>query len=166
MDCNSIIGLFSDRTAGARLFDLHAAFGQQLAVEKHRKDSLEQVERQRLAASQAAAAPAQNAVPAAAIDSASGDPDSLKALQLQEQWGAFASAATGSEQLVTLENDKIRLTLSSLGGKVKRVELKDYKTWDGRTVELMSADSSRFDITFPAQNRIINTGQLNLAIRN
>jgi YidC/Oxa1 family membrane protein insertase len=165
MDRNSIIGLFliGLLVLGYSIYTQPSA--EQLAAEKHRKDSLEQVERQRLASSQATAATTPAAAPTAAVDSALGDPDSLKAVRLQEQWGAFASAATGAEQLVTLENDKIRLTLSSLGGKVKRVELKDYKTWDGRTVELMSADSSRFDITFPAQNRIINTGQLNFQVQ-
>jgi YidC/Oxa1 family membrane protein insertase len=137
---------------------------EQLAAEKHRKDSLEQLDRKQEAAGKALEQQQASVQVPQAADSTGLESDSVKALQLQEQWGAFAAAADGKEQLVTLENDKIRLTLSSLGGKVKRVELKDYKTWDGRAVELMSSDSSRFDITFPAQNRIINTGQLNFQI--
>ena len=165
MDRNSIIGLFliGLLVLGYSIYTQPSA--EQLAAEKHRKDSVEQVTRQRAAEQQAAAAQAQAAQVVAKDDSITATTDSIQAIKLQEQWGAFASAAGGKEELVTLENDKIRMTLSSLGGKVKRVELKDYKTWDGRTVELMSADSSRFDLTFPAQNRIINTGQLNFQLQ-
>ncbi len=164
MDRNSIIGLFliGLLVLGYSIYTQPSA--EQLAAEKHRKDSLEQLARKQEAASKALAQEQAQAPVATATDSTGLVSDSVKALQLQEQWGAFAAAASGKEQLVTLENDKVRLTLSSLGGKVKRVELKDYKTWDGRAVELMSSDSSRFDITFPAQNRIINTGQLNFQV--
>ena len=164
MDRNSIIGLFliGLLVLGYSIYTQPSA--EQLAAEKHRKDSLEQLARKQEAATKALAQQQAAMQVTQAADSTGLESDSVKALQLQEQWGAFAAAADGKEQLVTLENDKIRLTLSSLGGKVKRVELKDYKTWDGRAVELMSSDSSRFDITFPAQNRIINTGQLNFQI--
>ena len=164
MDRNSIIGLFliGLLVLGYSIYTQPSA--EQLAAEKHRKDSLEQLDRKQEAAGKALEQQQASVQVPQAADSTGLESDSVKALQLQEQWGAFAAAADGKEQLVTLENDKIRLTLSSLGGKVKRVELKDYKTWDGRAVELMSSDSSRFDITFPAQNRIINTGQLNFQI--
>ncbi|MBK7909917.1 membrane protein insertase YidC [Candidatus Pollutiaquabacter sp.] len=164
MDRNSIIGLFliGLLVLGYSIYTQPSA--EQLAAEKHRKDSLELLARKQEAASKALAQQQAAEQVAATADTTGAVSDSAKAQQLQEQWGAFAAAADGKEQLVTLENDKIRLTLSSLGGKVKRVELKDYKTWDGRAVELMSSDSSRFDITFPAQNRIINTGQLNFQI--
>lgn len=164
MDRNSIIGLFliGLLVLGYSIYTQPSA--EQLAAEKHRKDSLEQLARKQEAAGKALAQQQAAERVAATADTTGAVSDSAKAQQLQEQWGAFAAAADGKEQLVTLENDKIRLTLSSLGGKVKRVELKDYMTWDGRAVELMSSDSSRFDITFPAQNRIINTGQLNFQI--
>ncbi len=164
MDRNSIIGLFliGLLVLGYSIYTQPSA--EQLAAEKHRKDSLEQLAQQQAATAKVIAQQQAVEQVAATGDSTGLVSDSVKTQQLQEQWGAFAAAADGKEQLVTLENDKIRLTLSSLGGKVKRVELKDYKTWDGRAVELMSSDSSRFDITFPAQNRIINTGQLNFQI--
>ena len=39
----------------------------------------------------------------------------------------FAQAAQGEEQFLTLENGRIRVTLSTLGGAVKRAELLEYK---------------------------------------
>ena len=110
MDRNSIIGLF-DRLAGARLFDLQPS-AEQLAAEKHRKDSLEQLARKQEATTKALARQQAAMQVTQAADSSGLESDSVKALQLQEQWGAFAAAADGKEQLVTLENDKIRLTLS------------------------------------------------------
>ena len=40
------------------------------------------------------------------------------------------------EQEFILENDSIKLVLSSKGGEIKSVELKKYKTFDGRPLEL------------------------------
>ena len=43
---------------------------------------------------------------AATADSTGLESDSVKAPAAAEQWGAFAAAADGKEQLVTLENDR------------------------------------------------------------
>ncbi|WP_235920992.1 membrane protein insertase YidC [Foetidibacter luteolus] len=40
--------------------------------------------------------------------------------------GTFAGAAFGTEQLVTIENELMKATFSSKGGKLKQVELKNY----------------------------------------
>ncbi len=45
----------------------------------------------------------------------------------QESQGAFGPSQQGEEQLITLENGRIRVTLSTLGGSVKRAELLEYK---------------------------------------
>lgn len=51
-------------------------------------------------------------------------PDSLA---LQSQFGSFATAASGSEQSVRLENEYFSIDFSSRGGKITQVELKNYK---------------------------------------
>ena len=45
----------------------------------------------------------------------------------KESQGAFAPSLQGNEQLITMENGRIRVTLSTLGGSVKRAELLEYK---------------------------------------
>ena len=45
----------------------------------------------------------------------------------QESQGAFGPSQQGEEQLITMENGRIRVTLSTLGGSVKRAELLEYK---------------------------------------
>ncbi|MBT6013565.1 MAG: membrane protein insertase YidC [Flavobacteriales bacterium] len=50
------------------------------------------------------------------------------------------------EQEFILENDSIKLVLSSKGGEIKSVELKKYKTFDGRPLELFDSEDSKFNI--------------------
>ncbi|UBM59957.1 membrane protein insertase YidC [Marinilongibacter aquaticus] len=49
---------------------------------------------------------------------------------LAAQFGAFSQATQGTAQDVVLENENLKVTLSSKGGTVKQVELKKYKTYD------------------------------------
>jgi YidC/Oxa1 family membrane protein insertase len=62
--------------------------------------------------------------------------DSLQ-VQLQAVYGTFAQAAQGTEQLVTVENEVLRLTLSTHGGVIKRAELLDYRA-NGDTINPLS----------------------------
>ena len=80
-----------------------------------------------------------------------------QANELTEQFGAFAASAQGEEQFWTIENQVQRLTFSSKGGFLKKVQLKKYQTYD--SLQLISFDTvtSKFDLSFFAQNRVINT---------
>ncbi|MBK8365653.1 MAG: membrane protein insertase YidC [Bacteroidetes bacterium] len=86
--------------------------------------------------------------------------DSVKVELEKQKFGDFASASQGVEQILTLENNLVKVSLSSKGGKIKSVQLKDYKTWDGRPLYLMNNDSNVFNLSLSAQNRIINTEEL------
>lgn len=79
---------------------------------------------------------------------------------IRDKFGAFASASTGEEQLWTLENQLQRITLSSKGGYIKQVELKDYRTYDSLPLINFDPETAVFDLSFFANNRIINTSQL------
>ena len=82
-----------------------------------------------------------------------------QANELTEKFGVFAAASEGEEQLWTIENKLQKLTISSKGGFLKKVLLKDYLTYD--SLQLISFDTatSKFDLSFLAQNRVINTSQ-------
>ncbi len=68
------------------------------------------------------------------------------------------------EQLITIENDLMKLRLSTRGGRVYSVELKKYKTWDGRPLVLFSGDSTEFGFRFfTADNRLIDTKDMYFA---
>ena len=61
---------------------------------------------------------------------AAAQPQAVSQEQMQERmqaaYGTFAEAAQGEERFVTLENGKVRLTLSTLGGVIDRAELLEY----------------------------------------
>ncbi len=86
--------------------------------------------------------------------------DSAKHEIQKQQLGDFALAAEGSEKIFTLENEFFKVNLTNKGGRIKNVELKKYKTFDGKPVLLMNSDSSFFGLSLSAQNRIINTNNL------
>ncbi len=50
--------------------------------------------------------------------------------------GNFQTAAIGTEQIVSVENEVMKVTFTNKGGRVKFVELKRYKDSDGKSVEL------------------------------
>src|SRR3954469_5449953 len=50
--------------------------------------------------------------------------------------GGFQGAATGTEQVITVENELIRATFTNKGGILKQVELKKYKSRDSSNVIL------------------------------
>jgi YidC/Oxa1 family membrane protein insertase len=97
-------------------------------------------------------------------DSIKALPDSLKQQQLTNNFGAFAAAATGTEELVTLENSKIEVKINTKGGQVCYARLKDYVTYENEPLILFDGDDSKFDITFvTATNRVVNTFDLYFA---
>ncbi len=59
--------------------------------------------------------------------------DSLKTSKEREQFGNFHPASKGEEQLVKLENDKIRLTFSSKGGRLVKAEILGFEGYDQTT---------------------------------
>jgi YidC/Oxa1 family membrane protein insertase len=126
MDRNTIIGFLL-------IFGLLIAWQQfmkpseqQLAAEQQLQDSLrqEQLKADSLAALQAITQPA-NDVPADSTQAAV--KDSLMQTQLAGTFGPFATAAAGKEETVTLENDLLRLAVSTKGGRIVEAEVKNYK---------------------------------------
>lgn len=53
--------------------------------------------------------------------------------------GNFKKAVDTTEKLVTVENNLMRVTFTTLGGKIKQVELKNYKEQDSSFVKLASS---------------------------
>ena len=111
------------------------------------------VSAQRAADSVAAAQALQDSLAAA------GDSTALAVMGPKVQdMGAFNSATTGQSQQIVVDNGKMELTFNSQGGRVDRVVLADYKTFDGQPLELISPSDDNLDLTFyTIDNRIVNT---------
>ena len=66
--------------------------------------------------------------------------------ELKLQYGIFAISATGEDKNKVLENDKIKVTISTKGGKITSVILKEYETYNSLPLELFNAESSEFTL--------------------
>lgn len=80
--------------------------------------------------------------------------------RIEAAYGALAPAAQGDNHDVVLENEKVRLTLATRGGRIARAELKEYKAY-GDTVNplcLFRGDEQKLAFTLITQNnRILST---------
>jgi YidC/Oxa1 family membrane protein insertase len=83
----------------------------------------------------------------------------IKQSNIQEL-GEFANAASGTNEFYTLENELLKLTISTKGGRPYSVILKDYKTSNAQPLVLFSGDSTIFGFSFGYQNRSISTNDL------
>lgn len=93
--------------------------------------------------------------------------DSLNNLGLAAEYGPFTNATQGDEKEYTIENELIKVTFSSLGGRVATVELKEFHTYDTLPLHLFHKDSSQFnlELTLPGTTggnsyRSVNTQNL------
>ncbi|HNP49378.1 MAG TPA: membrane protein insertase YidC [Bacteroidia bacterium] len=158
MDKNSIIGLslIGLLIVGYSIYTQPSK--EELAAARHKQDSIAALQK----ASTVVTETAKNIVvkDSSVIDTLQVSNDSLIANQDKQLYGDFAEAAKGTEQLLTLENSKVKVEISSKGGRIRAIELKDYKSWEGKPVRLFSSDSSVFNLTLSAQNRIISTESL------
>lgn len=104
------------------------------------------------------AAPAQPA-PAPAVA------DSAQRTMLNAKLGAFAPAGAGQEQFETLENEFLRVTFTSKGGRIQEVFLKNFSkinldTADNEVkspVRLLEDAKNRFEYLIPVQNSAAGT---------
>lgn len=82
---------------------------------------------------------------------------------IKAKFGDFSGAVIGEDKEIVLENKDLLVTLSSKGGAIKRVELKDHKTYDSfinneeSALVLIDENSSKLDLEVQTA-----TGPLNL----
>lgn len=79
---------------------------------------------------------------------------------LIDRLGAFALAAQGEPEEFVIENDLMKIRISSVGGKIINARLKDYQTFDSLPLDLFNNDDAVFGYTFFANSRRINTNDL------
>jgi len=158
---NTIIGFLLIFSILIGYYFLTAPSKEELLEQRHRQDSLMTIQRHsdsiaQIALSERAKTEEQKA-PQDTIDLTAAIPKENNISALHDQFGSFALAAKGEEKKYYLENDLIKIGLSSLGGKIVYVELKNYKTWDGLPLILIESDTNQFGFSFFANNRTINT---------
>ena len=113
-------------------------------AERLRQDSIARAEQIRSMAAAAEAQSQQEPLQSETQESA----DSLNLERLQGELGDFANAATGSSEQVVIENENLKLTFSTLGGRPYTVQLKNYQTHDSLPLYLFDGDSTIFALQF------------------
>lgn len=99
---------------------------EQVARDEFLKDSLSRVELRMDSVAQAKAEGIETPTINAGIDTL---PDSLRTTALSGDFGAFAPSASGENKEVTIENDLMKITFATKGGRIVDVELKEYEKW-------------------------------------
>jgi YidC/Oxa1 family membrane protein insertase len=162
MDRNTLIGLglIAIILFGFQIFVLGPQQKEQMEYQ-HKQDSIAKVEYLKYKADslQRYKADTSSAI-AKAKDSVSLT-DSAKKEISKQQYGTFADASNGTPEFVTLENNLVKIIISTKGGKVYSVELKKYKTSDSLPLLLFDGNTTVFGLELPTnENRIVNTNDL------
>lgn len=157
MDRNSIIGVVLIFLILIGFSYFNRPSEQQMAAAKRQSDSIEQVrlEQEKKIASEKKLQEAQ-----ASMSSTAAHSDSVLSVADQarkEKFGAFANASVGKEKFYTVENNLMKVTFSNKGGRIYSVELKNYKTYEGKPLILFEGNTSKFGLNFFSQNKSIET---------
>ncbi len=94
---------------------------------------------------------------ATAIDPVKEAPKPLDTAALK---GPFGSNMSGVEEISTLENDKLKITFSNVGGKIQSVLVKNEKTYSKGEVVLFKGNQNKFGLNLNIGGKIINTNDL------
>lgn len=156
MDRNSIIGIILIAGIFILWTTLNKPNQEQIDAAARKRDSLELVRQQEIAQQKIDEAiklqsPVENTVEVQKTTQ-----DSI----LKSIYGNFATAGAGTQEFIALENDLLKLKISTKGGRVYSAELKEYKTYHQKPLILFDGDSTVFGLNFFSQNRTISTNEL------
>lgn len=111
--------------------------------------------------------PEQTEEPSLSIDSvvASAPSDTMAYLKAVSIYGPFAKQMMQEPEtsLYQLENEVLRLTVSSLGGQIVKAELKKYQTYDSLPLHLIDEGNSNFGFTLQA-GQLRSTAQVQFSL--
>ncbi len=74
--------------------------------------------------------------------------------------GPFGGALVSEERIITLENELIKANISTKGGRVESVEIKNETTYDGQPVILFQGPENKFGLYFSSAGKNIATNDL------
>lgn len=151
MDKNTILGFSLIALILLGYFQLTKKSDAQIAAEMRYNDSIALVQQVAKPAIATSAKKDSLATNAANVDSSA----------VAGSFGDFSVAAVGSEKFYTLENELVKLTFSSKGGRIYGAQLKNYRTHDSLPLFLFDAQESKMGFTLVTNNnRVLNTTDL------
>src|SRR5690606_9844204 len=66
----------------------------------------------------------------------------------------------GKEESIILENEGLKISLSSKGGEIRDVELKEFKTWDQQPLILLDGENALINYQIQAKSGPISLNDL------
>lgn len=165
MDRNSIIGILLIGAVLIAWSYFSSPSEEEIEAARRERDSLAQVEQQKEALEQEKSVQRETEQKAEQTIEPVTDtvmsPDSVSN-KLVRKFGVFAESATGENESFILENEKVEIKISALGGRPEYVRLKDYQTYDSLPLKLFSGDSTKFGFNWVTNdaNVPIKTQQL------
>ena len=130
---------------------------EEMAASKQKADSISYVQR----TDSLMAAMAEMVKKTIADSVAKTNPVASKVIGSDTTTNGFASVSVNEEKFYTLESDLLKLKISSRGGRIWSVQLKDYQTFDTLPLVLYKGDSSVFGFEFNTEDlRTLNTADL------
>ncbi len=140
MDKRSLLGLISI-TIIVTIWLFYTSVQQQpeIVTEKKQDDTLLEGEFDRDSADESISKPAE-------IIEKSEEPDSDRLKR--QKFGSLAHLADGKRELITIETDLIKAQITNKGAAIVRWYLKEYKKWDGDTVQLIWEPKGEYFIRF------------------
>ncbi|MDL2224348.1 membrane protein insertase YidC [Bacteroidales bacterium OttesenSCG-928-M06] len=155
MDKNTIIGFILIFAVLMGFSYFNRPSQEQIEAQKKYQDSIAWVQQMEL--EKAGAALAAERKEATAIENEELN-DSIKQAKLYDIYGGFSASAEGKEELITLENNLMQIKLSTKGGNIYSVHLKDFTNYEEEPLYLFEGDEADFNMTFiTANNRVLNT---------
>lgn len=155
MDKNSIIGFFLIAGVFILFFFMNKPSEAQLAAQKHYQDSIAQVQKLQTENKKSAIAQSKDVAADTSSNflknSASAD-STLQAAAIDPT----KADSTSKEQVVSLENADVKINISSVGGQMQSVQLKNYKNYQGKPLYLFNNDAS-FGITLKNKSGVAFT---------
>jgi YidC/Oxa1 family membrane protein insertase len=74
--------------------------------------------------------------------------------------GPFGANINGTATTSVLENENLKLTFSTLGGKILSVQVKNQKTYSGKPVILFDGNENKFGLNLNIGGKMVNTNSL------
>jgi YidC/Oxa1 family membrane protein insertase len=78
----------------------------------------------------------------------------------EEDTGALIQEVASPAIISTIENEELRIDLSSKGGKIVKVSLKNYKRFDSTALDILDSGAFDFNYTFNTNSGIVSTTEL------
>ena len=159
MDKNTIIGFLLIGAIIVAFTLINRPNKEQLAEQQRLRDSIQQVESQK-AALEAERLATDSSQQDSEIKQQSSATDffsngtTIVNDSVAVQPDSIMAAAPVSEEFVTLENDKLKLVLTTLGGRIYSVHLKDEKKYTGDSLYLFDGDEAKFNLELFNRNSV------------